>query len=277
MTNCEWLNSRLEAYFCDDLGDSELKRFQQHLKTCADCRYEVESLGQIDPMMRGVLQHRLALAQRSAHPNGRSRVLKLGLAFGSSIAVLILAVLGLKLYQDTPAPPVAVQPPTEERLLEPVKKDTDPQEIRLSKPLAGPPVKPLPQPHLDTALANGPDFAITDATGYASTLENYRGRVILFAVLTPDQQTAVNHLEQLYEQFGSDRKVAIFAVARHREDEFRGTKFPLFFNNGSKLLGVEEGQFILLDASGKTRLHDSLAEAANIARIKTELAELGIR
>jgi hypothetical protein len=138
-------------------------------------------------------------------------------------------------------------------------------------------VKPVSQPHLDTALVNGPDFAITDATGYEATLENYRGRIILYGVLTPEQPAALNHLEQIYEQFGSNPRVAIFAVARHREDEFRGTKFPVFFNNGSRLLGVQEGQFILVDASGTPRLHDSLTDTASIARIKSELGELGIR
>ncbi|HET9220336.1 MAG TPA: zf-HC2 domain-containing protein [Terriglobia bacterium] len=280
MTNCEWLNSKLEAYFCDDLADPELQRFQQHVETCADCRDEVESLTQIEPMMRGVLQHRLALAlahgsAHITHTNGRSRTLKLGLAFGSFTAVLILAVLGLKLYQDIPAPPVAVQPPAMEQPLEPVKKDTDPQEIRLSKPLAGSPVKPVPQPHLDTALANGPDFAITDGT-YIFTLDDYRGRITFFSVLTPEQQTAMNHLEQLYDQFGSNPKARIFGVPRHREDDFRGTNFPLYFNHGSQLLGVKEGQFILLDASGQPRLRGSL-DAASVARIKSELAELGIR
>jgi hypothetical protein len=276
MTNCEWLNSRLEAYFCDDLADPELQRFQQHLETCAHCRYEVESLNEIDPLMRGVFQHRMALAHGSVYTNGRSRVLKIGLAFASFTAALVLAVLGLKLYQDIPAPPVAVQPPAMEQPLEPVKKDTDPQEIRLSKPLAGSPVKPVPQPHLDTALANGPDFAITDGT-YIMTLDDYRGRITFFSVLTPEQQTAVNHLEQLYDQFGSNPKARIFGVPRHREDDFRGAKFPRYFNYGSQLLGVKEGQFILLDASGQPRLRGSLADAASVARIKSELAELGIR
>jgi hypothetical protein len=193
------------------------------------------------------------------------------------MAVIVLTVHGLNLYQDVPAPPVASNPPAVEQSPEPVKKDTDPLEVRLSKPLDGPPVKPVSQPHLDTALVNGPDFAITDATGYEATLENYRGRIILYGVLTPEQPAALNHLEQIYEQFGSNPRVAIFAVARHREDEFRGTKFPVFFNNGSRLLGVQEGQFILVDASGTPRLHDSLTDTASIARIKSELGELGIR
>ena len=278
MTTCEWFNSRLEAYFCDDLADTELQRFRTHVESCVVCRQEVESLKNIDPLMRGVLQHRLALAHTPRHANGRPRILKIALAAGSLAAALTVAVAGLTYFREVPEPPVAVKPPAVEDLLEPgVKKNNEPQEIRLSKPLDGPPVKPVPQPHLDTAMPNGPEFAITDAAGYNATLDTYRGRIVLFGVISPGQTTAVNHLEQLYESFGSNPKVGIFAVARHREDEFRGTKFPLFFNNGSRLLGVREGEFALVDAAGKVRLHASLSDSASIARIRNELGEMGIR
>jgi Putative zinc-finger len=278
MTNCEWMNSRLEAYFCDDLSDPELQRFRTHLETCAKCQHEVSSLKSIDPLLRGVLRHRLALAQRPVHSNGRPRILRLALAAGSLAAALVLLVLGSTYYQETPAPSVAAKPPAVEISTEPrVKKDATPQEVQLSKPLDGTPVRLAPQPHLDTPQANGPAFSITDAAGYPFTLDTYRGRVLLFGVVSPEQKAAVNNLEQIYEAYGSNPKVGIFAVARHREDEFTEAKFPLFFNNGSKLLGVQEGQFILVDPSGRTRLQESLADPANMARIKNEFGELGIR
>src|SRR5688572_10278075 len=277
MTTCEWFNSRLEAYFCDDLSGGDLQRFQAHMQSCGACRHEVDSLKEIDPLMRGVLQHRLALDQTPIRTNGQPRVLKFALAGATLVAALFLVVLGLTYLPGTPETSVVLQPAAVEDTAQPVKKDDTPQVINLSKPLDGPPVKPVPQPHLDTPLANGPEFAITDAAGYTATLDNYRGRVLVFGVVSPEQTAAVANLDQIYEAFGSNPKVGIFAVARHREDDFRGTKFPLFFNNGSRLLGAQEGQFIVVDASGKTRLHDSLADAGSIARIKAELSELGIR
>jgi len=279
MTNCEWLNSKLEAYFCSDLAGDEQQRFQAHLASCADCRQNVESFSAIDPLVRGVLQHRLAIAQTAVRSNGRPRVFRLALGTVGALAVaVIVLIIGMKNVQEAPAPAVAAQPPAIQSQTEPdgIKKDSHEQTINLAKPVDGTPAQPAPQPQLDDALANGPEFAITDAAGYTMTLETYRGRVLLYGVVSPDQKSAVSSLEQLYEAFGSNG-AAILAVARHRTDDFRGTKVPLFFNNGSKLLGAEAGEFRLLDPTGKIRLEGSLADSTHIARIKNELGQLGIR
>jgi hypothetical protein len=280
MTNCEWLNSKLEAYFCDDLAGDEQQRFHAHLASCSDCRQYMESFNRITPLVRGVLQHRLAIAQTAVRSNGRPRVFKLALATVSTLAVaLIVLVVGMRTVHEAPAPAIAVQPPAIQRSAEPdgIKKESQEPPINLAKPLDGTPAQPAPQPQLDEALANGPEFAITDAAGYTLTLETYRGRVLLFGVVSADQKSAVSNLEQLYDAFGSNGRVAMLAVARHRTDDFRGVKVPLFFNNGSKLLGAEAGEFRLLDATGKMRLEGSLTDSANIARVKNELGQLGIR
>jgi hypothetical protein len=285
MTNCEWLNSKLEAYFCDDLAGEDVRRFQAHLSLCAECRQQMDSFNQIDPLVRGVLQHRLVVAQMAVRGNGHSRGFKLVLAVaggGTLAAALVLLVIGMgSTQQQNPALPVAVQqPPAISSPIEPdgIKKNSgQEQKVNLGKPLDGPPVQPAPQPHLDDALANGPDFAVADAAGYPFTLEKYRGRALLVGVVSPDQKTAVSNLEQLYEAFGSNSRVAILAVARHRDDKFRDAKFPLFFNNGSKLLGAREGEFRLLDPTGKMKLDGSLADPASVMRIRNELGQLGIR
>jgi len=281
MTNCEWLNSKLEAYFCDDLVGDELRRFQTHLSSCSECRQQKDSFKQIDPLVRGVLQYRLAIAQAAVHNNGRARVFKLAITgAGTLVAALVLVAIGMRFMQEIPAPVVEVQPPAISSPIEPdgiKKSSSQEQNINLGKPLDGTPVQPAPQPHLDDALANGPDFAIIDAAGYTSTLENYRGRVLLFGVVSPEQKTTVSNLEQIYEAFGSNGRLAILAVARHRDNEFRGAKFPLFFNNGSRLLGAGEGEFRLLDATGKMKLEGSLADPASVLRIRNELGQLGVR
>jgi hypothetical protein len=282
MTNCEWLSSKLEAYFCDDLAGEELRRFQTHLASCQECSQEVESLKQIDPLVRSVLQHRLAIAKTAVRTNGRPRVFKLALAIGGTLAAaILLGVYGMRSTPEPSAPPVASQPPAIERTTEPdgIKKGSgEEQNVRLGKPLDGTPVNPALQPHLDDPLVNGPEFAITDdRTGYSQTLETYRGRVLLFGVVSPAQKAAVSNLEQIYEDFGSNGGVAILAVARHRKDDLRGAKVPLFFNNGSKLLGAGEGEFRLVDAKGKTKLEGSLSDPADLARIKSELGQPGIR
>jgi hypothetical protein len=279
MTNCEWFDSKLEAYFCDELGGEELQRFQAHLTSCSHCREQVQSLREIDPLVQGVMRHRLAVAQTAVQANGRPRVLRFALAAGTLAAAVVLVVVGLPFFQEIPAPTIAIQPPG---VVDPIgteiKKAPDtPANIYRSKPTDGTPVEPVPQPHLDEALANGPDFALVDAGGYTTNLESYRDRVLLFGVVSPEQKAAVANLEQLYEAFGSNPKVRILAVARHRDDKFGGTKFPLFFNNGSKLLGAQEGEFILVDPAGKTKLEGSLSDSRNVARIRSEFGQLGIR
>ena len=282
MTNCEWLDSKLEAYFCDELIGDDLGRFQSHLASCANCRQQVEGLKGIDPLMRRVLQHRLSIAQMAAHTNGRPRVFRVVLTAAATLAAAgILLVVGMRSTQETPAPSATVQPPAIQVPVQPdgIKKDSAPeQSVNLGKPsLDGTPAKPASQPQLDNPAANGPEFMITEATGYTATLETYRGRILLFGVISPAQKAAVSNLEQLYEAFGANGRVAIFAVARHREDDFRGVKVPLFFNNGSKLLGAGEGEFRLVDSTGKTKLEGNLSDPAGVARIKSELGQLGIR
>ena len=58
MSNCQWFNSRLEAYFSDDLSNEELQLCHLHLATCPACAQEVESLRNIDSGLRQVFQHR---------------------------------------------------------------------------------------------------------------------------------------------------------------------------------------------------------------------------
>jgi hypothetical protein len=278
MTNCDRFRSKLEAYFCDTLADEDLRFGQTHLEACAECSREVESLKSVDPLVRAVLQRRHMLARMAARANTRPRVLKLGLAaVGLAVAVFGLSV-GTVLLRETPPPPVVVHPLPPVPVDTDVRKDAVDQEIPgLLKPKDGKPAEPAPQPYLDSAQVDGPDFAITDAAGYTRTLENYRGRVVLFGVLSPEQKAAVSNLQQIYDDFGSNPGIRVFAVARRREDKLNSATLPTHFNNGSKLLGVQEGQFLLIDAAGKTRLEGSLTDSASLARIKGQLAQLGIR
>jgi Putative zinc-finger len=279
--NCQWLNSKLESYFCDGLSEEDRQVFQKHMASCEDCRQRVESLKEIDPLVREVLQRRLAIARMAAQSNPRPRLFKLGMgAAGLAAAVVLLLVVGLRFAEDTPIPPppVAIQPPPVQQLPPEVKKDPSPESNpSLTKPKDGTPAKPAPQPQLDSPLPDGPDFAITDAAGYTATLETYRGRVLLFAVVSADEKAAIANLQQLYDAFGSNPGIRVFAVARHREDQFNGVSFPVFFNNGSRLLGVQDGKFLLADASGKSKLEGSLSDSASVARIKSQLGQLGIR
>jgi hypothetical protein len=278
--NCQWLDSRLESYFCDGLAEEDRQVFQKHLTSCERCRQQVESLREMDPLIRGVLQRRLALARMAAHSNPRPRLFKLGMVAASLVSAGFLVVMGVRFQQEPllPPPPVAVQPPPVQEIQPQVKKDPSSESnTALLKPKDGTPVKPAPQPHLDSPLPDGPDFSITDAAGYTATMETYRGRILLFGVVSGEEKAAIANLQLIYDAFGSNPGIRVFAVARHREDRFNGVSFPVFFNNGSKLLGVQDGMFLLADATGKSRLEGALADSASVTRIKAQLGQLGIR
>ena len=281
MTNCEWFSSKLEAYFCDDLSSEELQRCQTHLSSCAECSGQVESLKDIDPLVRGVLQRRLSIARLAAESNTRPRVLKLALAGAAMATAVVVLGFGLMFMQKSPAPDVAFGPPEVPKPGQvEIKKEIAPESSgnkNLLKPKEGPPAVSALQPRLDTAVENGPDFAIADAAGYTTTLETYRGHVFLFGVVSPEQKVALVNLQKLFDTFRPNPGIRILGVSRRREDTIVGVTVPMYFNHGSKLLGVGDGQFLLMDAAGKTRLGGSRSDAVDVAKLRNQLEQLGTR
>jgi len=283
MTNCQWCESKLEAYFSEDLDQKDLGLFQSHVTSCAECGRQVQELRDIDPMVRQVLQYRIAQARTAGQWNTRPRVLRVALA-GSGIALAVVLGIGvLALRQETPAPAIAAKPPEVVQpapspvVESPKQKTSSLTAPKLGKPNEGTPVPPAPQPELDARPAGGPEFAIIDASGEASTLETYRGHVLLFGVVSSDQKEATANLQELYQAFGSNPNLRILGVANHRDDRIEGATFPIRFNNASKLLGVRNGQFLVVDSAGNSKLKGSLANAADLTRARTQLGQLGIK
>jgi hypothetical protein len=281
-TNCEWCQSKLEAYFAEDLGRQDLELFQAHLAACEGCSREVKELRDIDPMMQQVLHRRLAQARAAGQWNTRPRVWKVALA-GSGIALAAVLGLGmLALRQEAPKAitagntPPAIEPAPAPVIDNPKEKTNQPAP-RLLKPEEGPTPPPAPQPELDRRPADGPDFAILDVSGEAYTLDSYKGRVLLFGVVSSDQKEATSNLQELHQDFGSNPNVRILGVANRREDKFEGATFPLRFNNASKLMSVQNGQFAIVDSMGNLKVKGSLANSADVTRARTQLGQLGVK
>ena len=277
MKNCEWINPKLEAYFTDELPGEELQNVQTHLAACAECRRQVESFNEIDSMVRGVFKRRVALAQQAAQMNTRPRLFKIALASTSFAIVALLLVLGLTFFQQTPAPPVAVQHPPSVPEVQPEVKKDDVVEIGRAKPDDDAPAASAVDPSFEHVGSDAPDFVITDAAGYTTTLESYRGRAFLFGVVSPDQKSAVAGMQQIFDSFDSNGGIRIVGISRHREEGFDKARFPIRFNHGSKLMGVADGHFLLLDATGKPRLEGSLTDAQGVSKVRTQLEQLGAR
>ena len=279
MTNCKWIDSKLEAFFTDSLSGEELELCQTHLASCEECRHQVHSMKQVDNLVRRVFQRRTVVATQAGQFNSRARVWKMAaLTTASVAAAAVLLGIGFIFLQQTPAPPTAVLPPDPPDLEQRIDNSRESTDRNLTKPEDGEPAKAASEPQLDAATEGGPEFAITDPAGYTESLDSYQGRVFLFAVVSPGQKTAVANLQQIYNAFGSNPGIRIRGVARHREDNFEGITFPMYFNHGSKLLGVKDGEFLLLDRAGKERLLEgSLTDPRNVTRIRSRLGQLGIQ
>jgi hypothetical protein len=279
-TNCQWCQSKLEAFFAEELNPGDLGVFRTHLTSCEDCNRQVQELNGIDPAVREVFQRRLATARAAAQWNTRPRVRRLALA-GSTIAVAAVLGIGVLTNREpspTPKmvdhqPAVTEQAPT--AVVEaPKEKPSQAVDPKLTKPEEGTPTPPAPQPQLDQRPADGPDFAIIDANGQSNTRDAYRGRVLLFGVISSDQKEAVTNLQELYQSFGANPKVRILGIPDHRDDKIEGTTFPIWYNHASKLMGVQNGQFLLMDSAGTSKLKGSLSNTADVTRARAELGQL---
>jgi hypothetical protein len=105
---------------------------------------------------------------------------------------------------------------------------------------------------------DAPAFLITDLAGYSRSLEDYRGFTLLLGVWSLDLPESVANLERLYKTFGSNPKVRVIGVSDQRASKPPNTTFPIFYNQGSRLLDAKPGDFVLLNGTGTVRLRGSI-------------------
>src|SRR5262249_24731385 len=183
--DCRWVHARLEDYFTEKLDPQQRRLLSEHLESCESCTQEVESLRNVDAVVRQLFRHRMSVAQ-SPKPVRRRILAPLALA-GAGIAVAAMLIIGLWRPQEVPAPPVAVAPahaPIKEASSIPSPKEEikapnqtepgtkpDASAPSTARNPADPPVKP-----------GAPAFAVTDAAGYSKDLDDYRGSVLVFGL-----------------------------------------------------------------------------------------------
>jgi len=278
--NCQWFTSRLDAYFEETLARDVREAFDAHRASCPECERKFaqadSEISQADPVLRQVLRYRIAQSQAAASMNSRPRVWRLALA-GSGLAVAALLAFGVIFREPASPPPVAANPPAEATstpdAVAPVKTDKvdDVSDVQRAKPEPGAPSAGAAAPNSVAVGAASPDFAVIDAAGYSASLETYRGKVLLFAVISPEHGDAVKNLQGLYAAFGANPDLRVLGILTKPGVTVSG--FPVFYNHGSRLLGVEEGQFLLADPSGKTVLKGVLNET-NTGLVKAELEKM---
>jgi hypothetical protein len=279
--DCRWFGINLEAYFCETLGEEDLRLAAEHLKTCLNCRKEVQALNDIDPLVKQVLEFRMTKAEAAARAPRRSVPFQLGLA-GAALALTGgLAFLVFSRQTGSPTvpqlPSSATASNTDSPVAETTKTDDSTPTLRTKPDAPGtrPTVsKPGPEPVIPD---NAPEFRVSFPEGYSTNLQDYKGRVLVVGVWSSDQPEAVKNLQKLYQAFGTRREVQILGASTRRLDRPAGTTFPMVFNNGSRLLETRTSNLVVVDKEGNVQMRDSLIGDSGtlVAKVKTKLDELG--
>jgi len=281
--DCQWFAANIEAFFCDALDAQQFQLASEHLKTCLSCRSEVQSLRDMDPLVRQVLEYRMSKAEAAADAPKRSLGFQLGLAGAATALVAVLIFAVFLRHNDGPSnllPPnqIAVQIPDSSSDND-GKTEAAAPDAR-TKPdapdLKSPGIKPGPEPAI---AENAPAFLVTDPAGYSRNLEDFRGRVVLIGVWSSDQPEAAENIQKLYQSFGNRTEVRILGVTSRSEQRPAGMTFPLVFNSGSRLLDTRSSDYVIVDKAGTVQMRGSLIGDSNAltSKIKSKLDELGGR
>lgn len=263
--DCQWIENNLEALFCERLEQEQERRARQHIEACEACRREVQAFNAIDPLVRRHFQTQMRAAQqRRAVSTGR--VVGFSAAAASLVAVLLFVIL----RAPQPVPVAQLQPqiqppdPVVEQAPAPAAvKDTTETSGTVER------AKPVNQPDkapgqilraLPPKSANAPDFLVMDTAGYSHKVEEFRGHVVVIAVWSGASREAIANFERLYKAHGSQSKFRFVGVSNERLSRPASTTFPVFYNQASKVFGLQPGEFVLLDENGGITLRGSLVK-----------------
>lgn len=270
--DCKWVEDHFEALLCDRLEPEQGRLVRDHVEGCSSCRGEMEALNAIDPLVKRHFQRELAAAQspRVAHTG---RLLGVGTAALALVVILLFVVL--RAGQTTPARPA--QTVTAET---PVETDNQPPAPAKSPDTPTAPLertKPANEVSkvLDSATATRtapsdsadvPDLLVTDPAGYSHRLADFRGHVVVIAVWSKASAEAIANFERLYQAHGADPKFRFLGVSNERLAKPANVTFPVFYNKGSRILGVRAGEFALVDEKGEITLRGSLVKDVDSLR-----------
>jgi len=263
--DCRWVETNLEALFCETLSPEQNRMARAHIDNCDSCGKEVAALKAIDPLVKVYFQNELNRALKARASGGRRLPVTRVLGFSSATLIAVSLLLVLTLHTPAPQPAVPAASPVSEATMAqppeatPLVKSEDAPAVERAKPDASAPVE-RPQIPRSTALTGKgtPQFLVTDPAGYSRTLNDYRGHVLVIGVLNSRQTGPASNFERLYKAFGSNSKFRFVGVSTDRQPKPADTTFPLTYNAGSTLFGAAPGEFLLLNETGSVQLRGSL-------------------
>lgn len=267
--DCQWVEKNLEAMFSDDLSAEDSRQARAHIQSCERCRKEVQALIAIDPVIKKYFQAQLSRALRAGERPALSRKARGGWTLRVAAVAIVAIVLMVLLrtpqadksvqpvsLQSQAAPAASVEVPAiakNDAVADERTKPSSPGTERREAPGEGVAARsPVPD-------ANAPVFLVTDPAGYSRSLQDYRGFTLLVGIWSADQPESVSNLERLYKAFGSNPKLRFVGVSDRRESKPSNTTFPIFYNQGSRLLDAGPGEFVLVNEAGTVRLRGSIA------------------
>jgi hypothetical protein len=263
--DCQWIRKNLEALFCGTLNPEENRIARAHIENCASCEKEIAALNAIDPIVQRYFQGELNRAVGVSA--ARSRMLwkrRLALTSGGVLAASVLLAVALRTPPQAPVPPlpsIAQEVTGQEAPDAAPPAKTDDSSADRAKPVDRSTGDRTPGAGARSKTDNAaPEFLVTDPAGYSRTLADYRGHMLLIGLLNSRQADSSSNLERLYETFGSSAKIRFLAVPENHQARPANTRFPIAYNQGSKLFGALPGDFVLLDETGSVRLRGSLVK-----------------
>ncbi len=184
--DCQWIDSNLEAFFCDGLNSDQDRRARNHIADCDRCRDMVAELRAVDPIVQKLFRHELA---RARSPQRRSPVLigSVAAAFAALILVIVIQVPRFVTNDSKPQDTLPVATATTASVQEAaVPKTPETVSTERVKPDAAVapdqrgqvPVRPM------VVGENAPDFLVTDPAGYSRNLKDFSSHVLIFGVWT---------------------------------------------------------------------------------------------
>jgi hypothetical protein len=193
----------------------------------------------------------------------KTRVAVLGTAAAAVVVVALLAFLPVSTPEPariaapvaapaSPSPAAAADAPAL-----PVKRDNNAEPVR-AKPSPDPAPAPDRRSVPVSIPTNAPDFLVADPGGYAHQLAEFRGKTVLIAVWNPDEAESIAAIERLYKTHSANPKFRLLGVSSDQRTRPVNATFPVFYNQGSRLLGLQPGDFLLLDENGSVQLRGSL-------------------
>lgn len=275
-TPCDWVASRLGAVgtgggtAIETAIETEdpklLAEVHAHALTCAACARELAAYETVDRLLGADFAARMALASR---PPVR-KASRLLIAVAAAAALLLAVWIGVA-WNSSVLPSESVAGPVIGDL-----EDSN----SLAKPSEKSAAAVPDLPGGETAAASDESFSVIDAAGYAHTLADYEGSVVVLAVFDA-AGTGGQTFRDIYQTVPAQSGLSFLAIREASapgpgRDDLEG--LPVMVNQGSRLLGIRPGELAVLDREGRIHSRVSLSGPGSEAgsAVQSALAELGL-